>query len=119
MEWKRKKMSVGVIRIQIRGQGVNGDRHLWVPCTVYLLKLLGLCLHLLLQRRERLPELHGLFVLVQHLLLDLPLLTGLKGIISVSFPSLSPPAVGRKVLQNTCVLSKRLHHEPLIYIRWH
>lgn len=44
----------------------------------YLLEFLGLGLHLLLQRRERLPQFQRLLVLGQHLLLDLSLTACLK-----------------------------------------
>lgn len=47
-------------------------------CRFYLLEFLGLGLHFLLQRCERLPQLQRLIVLDQHLLLYLPLSTCLK-----------------------------------------
>lgn len=52
--------------------------------VVYLLELLGLGLHLLLQRGESLPQLQSLFVLDQHLLLNLPLATRLKAFVSIN-----------------------------------
>lgn len=75
-------------------------RRLGALCTFYLLKLLGLGLHLLLKRRERLPELHRLLILGQHLLLDLPLFPSLEGIVSVSFPLLTQPEGGGNVLRH-------------------
>lgn len=52
--------------------------------AAYLLELLGLGLHLLLQRGESLPQLQSLFVLDQHLLLNLPLVTSLKAFVSIN-----------------------------------
>lgn len=106
---EEKEKVYGVIRSTSGVKGVKEEapipcgRHLGVLGTFYLLKLLGLGFHLLLERGERLPELHRLFVLGQHLLLDLPLFPSLKGIVSVSFP-LIQPEVGWNVLQHeSCI----------------
>lgn len=53
---------------------------LWPFKAAHLFELLGFGLHLLLQGGERVPELQSLFILGHHLLLDLPLLAGLKAV---------------------------------------